>query len=85
MKRANYNMESWSETIRLLHPTGELEKDEKVDIFTDTHPPLNERVETIKNKRDEVNNDFKDKYEVEPSTAQKAWRYIRSLFSKNNK
>ena len=83
MMRVNYDMETWPDTLRLLGPTEELDKNRTVDIFTDTHPPLNERVETAKQQTVEVVNDFESKYEVEMTRLQKAWRYIRSLFSSN--
>ena len=83
MKRVNYGMETWPDTLRLLGSTEELDKNKTVDIFTDSHPPLNERMETTKQQTVEVVNDFESKYEVEMTRMQKAWIYIRSLFSSN--
>ena len=81
MKRVNYEMETMPDTLRLLSSTGELDKNRTVDIFTDSHPPLNERVETTNKQTVEVAYDFENTYEVELTRMQRTWRYIKSLFS----
>ena len=82
MKRANYDLESVPTALEALHPNGQPDENEKVDIFADTHPPLNERVKATRKQTVEVNHDFESKYEVEPSRTQRAWNYVKSWFSK---
>ena len=79
MKRANYNIQTWSTTLKLLAVNKQGREIREEEKMTNEHPLTRNRVRAVTRHLSTVEKAFEEKYKVaEESTYQKIADYINS-------